>query len=360
MHAHQIVHRDLKPTNILFKGGVLKICDMGQSRVLAGGISVAQTESRGGTEGWRSPEELSAEVRMLRQGDGGVFESRLSIDIHPAASLMFYILTGGVHAFGEDYREQQTNVMKGWPINLRRLVDNPAACDLFLRMTSVEPKLRLTIEQARRHPALWDAETKLKMVCDWAKSWERGAALQQKLERHAAAVAGMLGQGAEGWLAKLDEPVWRRLLAHRHYDGREVTHLLQAVRTTHRLLRCAHLPSESIHLWSHQLCLDLRVGRPRSDRWPRAGAQHRGALVQAGDGGGRGGARAAHGLRHRGDAARAGLGRRGRAAGGGGGAVLPLRGAVRRLARGLPHARRLRVNRAELRVVICPVGGRVL
>ena len=94
----------------------------------------------------------------------------------------------------------------------------------------------------------------------------------------------------------------------------------------------------------HQLCLDLRVGRPRSDRWPRAGAQHRGALVQAGDGGGRGGARAAHGLRRRGDAARAGLGRRGRAAGGGGGAVLPLRGAVRRPARGLPHARRLRVN----------------
>ena len=88
----------------------------------------------------------------------------------------------------------------------------------------------MSLEQARRHPALWDAETKLKMVCDWAKSWERGAALQQKLERHAAAVGGMLGQGAEGWLAKLDEPVRRRLLAHRHYDGREVTHLLQAVR----------------------------------------------------------------------------------------------------------------------------------
>jgi hypothetical protein len=102
LHAHQIVHRDLKPTNILFKGGVLKICDMGQSRVLAGGVSVAQTESRGGTEGWRSPEELSAEVRMLRQGDGGDFESRLSGDIHPAASLMFYILTGGVASSPEN------------------------------------------------------------------------------------------------------------------------------------------------------------------------------------------------------------------------------------------------------------------
>jgi serine/threonine protein kinase len=93
LHAHQIVHRDLKPTNILFKGGVLKICDMGQSRILVGGATVAQTESRGGTLGWMSPEELAPRP-------GEAFESRRSGDIHPAASLMFYILTRGAHAFG--------------------------------------------------------------------------------------------------------------------------------------------------------------------------------------------------------------------------------------------------------------------
>ena len=84
--------------------------------------------------------------------------------------------------------EQQTNISSGRAVNLHRLGDNRAACDLFVRMTRLDPKARLSIEQARRHPALWGAETKLKMVCDWAKSWERGAALQQKLERHAAAV----------------------------------------------------------------------------------------------------------------------------------------------------------------------------
>jgi hypothetical protein len=77
LHRNNIVHRDLKPTNILFKDGVLKICDMGQSRILRGGASVAQTESHGGTEGWRSPEELAAEKLL---GDGGVFEPRLSGD----------------------------------------------------------------------------------------------------------------------------------------------------------------------------------------------------------------------------------------------------------------------------------------
>ena len=34
LHGLKIVHRDLKPANILFKGDVLKICDMGQSRLL--------------------------------------------------------------------------------------------------------------------------------------------------------------------------------------------------------------------------------------------------------------------------------------------------------------------------------------
>ena len=37
-------------------------------------------------------------------------------------------------------------------------------------------------------------------------------------------------RGSEGWLAKLDEPVRRLLLAHGRYDGRELTELLRAIR----------------------------------------------------------------------------------------------------------------------------------
>ena len=138
LHRNNIVHRDLKPTNILFKEGVLKICDMGQSRILRGGASVAQTESRGGTEGWRSPEELAAEKL---QGDGGVFESRLSGDIHTAGSLAFYILTGGRHAFGATTWEQRNNIVQGrhdarrlrgrgepWPTAVGSLARPPCLC----------------------------------------------------------------------------------------------------------------------------------------------------------------------------------------------------------------------------------------
>jgi hypothetical protein len=49
--AEAITHRDLKPSNILFKGSVLKIADMGQSRVLAQGETAVATGSQGGTQG---------------------------------------------------------------------------------------------------------------------------------------------------------------------------------------------------------------------------------------------------------------------------------------------------------------------
>ena len=78
---------------------------------------------------------------MLLRGRGGVFQSRRSSDIHPAGSLMFFILMGGQHAFGTTYREQQHNIIKGKAVNLRALRSKCAdACDLFRRMTCVEPR----------------------------------------------------------------------------------------------------------------------------------------------------------------------------------------------------------------------------
>ena len=61
-------------------------------------------------------------------------------------------------------------------------------------MVRLEPRQRPTIEEVLAHPALWGAEEQLRRVCDWDKSWPRGApATARRLERHAAAVAGMLG-----------------------------------------------------------------------------------------------------------------------------------------------------------------------
>ena len=34
MHEQKVIHRDLKPENILLKDNVVKICDLGSSKVL--------------------------------------------------------------------------------------------------------------------------------------------------------------------------------------------------------------------------------------------------------------------------------------------------------------------------------------
>ena len=93
-----VTHRNLKPSNLLFKGDCLKIADMGQSQILAKGETAVPTGSQGGTQGWMSPEEIAWDNGGSL---GGVqFQAHLSGDIHSAGSIVFYILSGGVHCFG--------------------------------------------------------------------------------------------------------------------------------------------------------------------------------------------------------------------------------------------------------------------
>ena len=49
---------DVRLRNLLFKGDVLKIADMGQSRILVAGQTGMDTATNGGTQGWMSPEEI--------------------------------------------------------------------------------------------------------------------------------------------------------------------------------------------------------------------------------------------------------------------------------------------------------------
>eukprot|EP01047_Picozoa_sp_COSAG01_P033731 COSAG01_NODE_2496_length_7573_cov_15.650120_1_plen_1328_part_00 len=245
LHELHIIHRDLKPANILFKGDVLKICDMGQSRILLGGSTAVETGSGGGTFGWMSPEELSA--TKGRHHKESLFESRLAGDIHTAGGIFFFLLTGGLHAYGPrnqtpetvngDWFVQQSNIMKG-RYDLKPLAQSgehmACAADLIARMLQNEPKRRPTIGEVVSHPAMWDAETKLRHCMDWHKSWERGSpALERRFKVHASLVQRLLGDRPEGWLTKLEAHplVLEQLLADgRHYNGREVTELLRAIR----------------------------------------------------------------------------------------------------------------------------------
>jgi len=59
-------------------------------------------------------------------------QAHLSGDIHSAGSIVFYVLTGGAHAFGKNPLDQQVNIRQGRP-DLRRLQrqDQPWAVESF-------------------------------------------------------------------------------------------------------------------------------------------------------------------------------------------------------------------------------------
>ena len=138
-----------------------------------------------------------------------------------------------------DWFDQQTNIRNG-RFNLKPLAQSgeftACAADLIARMLSKDPNRRPEIGAVVSHPARWNAETKLRHCTDWHKSWSQGRgkpALQRRLEVHAGLVQRLLGDRPEGWLAKLETHplVLEQLLADgRHYNGREVTELLRAIR----------------------------------------------------------------------------------------------------------------------------------
>lgn len=155
-----ITHRDLKPSNLLWKGDVLKIADMGQSRILAMGETAVPTGSQGGTLGWMSPEEIAWDNGG--SVGGTPFRAHLSGDIHSAGSILFYILTGGQHCFGSIGYKQQANISDGKP-SFNALAD-AVAVDLVSRMVHRRKEERLKIREVLAHPFFLTPTEKLDRI----------------------------------------------------------------------------------------------------------------------------------------------------------------------------------------------------
>lgn len=62
------------------------------------------------------PIRAHASPRLLRlRGRAAAPQAHLSGDIHSAGSIVFYVLTGGAHAFGKNPLDQQVNIRQGRP-----------------------------------------------------------------------------------------------------------------------------------------------------------------------------------------------------------------------------------------------------
>ncbi|CAI5685890.1 serine/threonine-protein kinase/endoribonuclease IRE1-like [Oreochromis aureus] len=146
----KILHRDLKPQNVLIDvTGRARLADFGISRRLLKGQTTLRTRSAG-TRCWMAQETLAEEA------EESVISYKSSTDIQVAGMLIYYILSGGHHPFGDISFKCESNIYDG-KYSLDHVQD-VVAKDLIEWMINKEPKERPKVEECLNHPFFWTSE----------------------------------------------------------------------------------------------------------------------------------------------------------------------------------------------------------
>lgn len=173
LHSVHLVHRDLKPQNILIKfksesGPVLQpqvlISDFGLSRRLVETESSFHATAASGTLGWRAPELIfNEESAAFQQSVTGPLKIGRSVDIFAAGLVLFYLLTGGEHAFGPKLLRESNIVGGRSQIKAAKLSEE--AKDLLALMLAAEAKDRPSAAAVLKHPLFWSPARQLAFIC---------------------------------------------------------------------------------------------------------------------------------------------------------------------------------------------------
>ncbi|KAK2899730.1 hypothetical protein Q8A73_012859 [Channa argus] len=179
----QILHRDLKPQNVLIGktsqkytknhymkkrhmknlefiiypvdvNGRARLADFGISRRLPQGSQTLHTR-RAGTKCWMAKETLVGQANIPYKSN---------TDIQVAGMLVYYILSGGHHPFGDIHVsfECEYNIHKG--IYTLDHVEDVVAKDLIEWMIDKEPKKRPEVEECLSHPFFWDCQKRVEYL----------------------------------------------------------------------------------------------------------------------------------------------------------------------------------------------------
>jgi len=147
LHENNIVHRDLKPENLLLetpRSDIVKIADFGLSKILG---DEAMLKTACGTPGYVAPEVLQL------NGYGK------EVDMWSIGVIMYILLCGFPPFYEESNAQLFKAIMEGrfsYPAPYWSGVSDSAK-DLINKLLVVDPKKRLTAEQALQHP--WIAGT---------------------------------------------------------------------------------------------------------------------------------------------------------------------------------------------------------
>ncbi|XP_049922707.1 uncharacterized protein LOC126403918 isoform X2 [Epinephelus moara] len=145
-----ILHRDLKSQNVLIDvNRRARLADFGISRQLPMGQTTLRTGSAG-TKCWMAKETLEGRPDT---------PYKWSTDIQVAGMLVYYILSGGHHPFGDIPFECEYNIHKG-NYTLDHAQD-VVAKDLIEWMINKEPKSRPKVEECLSHPYFWTNDRKV-------------------------------------------------------------------------------------------------------------------------------------------------------------------------------------------------------
>jgi len=145
LHSQGIAHRDLKPENILLKdanSGVIKVTDFGLSKIFA---EDAQAEivmkTACGTPGYVAPEVLGHETYSAQ------------VDLWSVGVIVYILLCGFPPFYGDNDAQMFRKIKAGSYKFLSPYWDpiSADAKDFVAKLLVVDPKVRMTAEQALGH-----------------------------------------------------------------------------------------------------------------------------------------------------------------------------------------------------------------
>ncbi|KAJ8958060.1 hypothetical protein NQ318_002072 [Aromia moschata] len=146
VHSRGVVHRDLKPENILLDDNLnVKITDFGFAKILKKGEVL---HDLCGTPGYLAPETLRC--NMLEDAPGYSFE----VDIWACGVIMYTLLVGCPPFWHRKQMVMLRNIMEGkFSFSSLEWADiSEAPKDLIRRLLVVDPKQRISLEDALSHP----------------------------------------------------------------------------------------------------------------------------------------------------------------------------------------------------------------